>query len=430
MEKDTKVSMTEVFNKHGMVVYLLLLLTSYLLKHVFEIFENIIPIALIILFVAWVLLVELSPNFKHPFGVDKKYVLGFLVVFPTFMVFLIFSVLMQYGDEDNILDILTNNDTILLYSYAGVSAVGYYILSMYSSIEKAHEKNSSCCKFDEQIGERILAVDQTVNGVHETVSSVDQTVNEVHETVSVVDGKLSSVEKSLGTIVDSISKKQQFAYTATCIPVKYEAESEHITVVLIKNVSHTKASWMFPGSHIDISSNTLNDEIELQKIDFTPEKILMKKVEYESGIKNITFVDINYGSIEPKSLQDYPENCYPIITPVFHYLFKVNEYASCYTKYNHRCHYDFTYVGEYDEIDEEAASYDVVEIKFELNQFDVTQRENGISYVKRMLAKDINKKINGNRKKQPKPIQDLCLDSIPEMIYNAVIFYKATKNIQ
>ena len=326
--KDTKPSITEVFNKYGIGVYLLLLFTSYLFKHVFEICENIIPIAIIVMFIAWVLVVELSPNFKHPFGLDKKYVLGFLVVLPVFVVFLIFAVLMQYGNQGNIFDILTNNDTILLYSYAGVSAAGYYILSMYSNIEAELRKSSSCCKYDEQSGDRVLEIDQNVDEVQKTVSNIDQTVNGVHKNLLTVAGGLSSAENSLGTIVDSISKRQQFAYTATCIPVKHEAGSEHITIVLIKNESHTRSSWMFPGSHIDILSNALNDEIELQKIDFTPEKILKKKVEFESGIKDITFIDTNYGRIEPKSLQDYPENCYPIITPVFHYLFKVNEHAS------------------------------------------------------------------------------------------------------
>lgn len=88
----------------------------------------------------------------------------------------------------------------------------------------------------------------------------------------------------------------------------------------------------------------------------------------------------------------------------------------------------------------DIAEYDQVEIQFNLNRLSLKNedRQDDIEYIRGRLQDNINKKIaksngrktNKNRNgRQIITVDNLCLDSIPQMIYNTILFYKDYKGI-
>lgn len=234
-------------------------------------------------------------------------------------------------------------------------------------------------------------------------------------------------------------------YTATCIPINYNTQHKTFTFVLIKNMSHTKAQWMFPGSHVEVSDNRFNSVIDLMDINIIPSEVIREKVKKEAGLEDIEFLDPNYNYVNPNDSLDneeeeyqYPNTCWPVKAPVFNYLFKVSEYANCYNSHEHRCHYDFTYVGEYKGINKELAEYEFIEMEFNINDLKLKNdaRRADIAYIKNKLEDNINKKLRNMQENKRKkgnlniPLDELCLDSIPQMIYNTILFYKDYKKIE
>ena len=228
-------------------------------------------------------------------------------------------------------------------------------------------------------------------------------------------------------------------YTATCIPIRFDDRNKTFIVALIKNISHKESQWMFPGSHIDITANQLREGFELMDLNVVPGKVIVDKAKKEAGLVELQFLDpyyevVSYGKTKSgKKERDYPNTCYPLKAPVFNYLFRVNETARCYKEQNHRCHYDFTYIGEYSKIDVNEAEYEVIELEFE-NTINEMEYGEAIERIKAKAFECINAKIRERqnrrqRNQQNIPFNKLCLDSIPEMIYNAILFYSDYKKL-
>lgn len=262
----------------------------------------------------------------------------------------------------------------------------------------------------------------------------DNIVNEVKKSQEMTQNVMNEVQQGAIKIEAAINKLSQVGYTATCIPIKYNQDHKSFMIVLIKNESHEECQWMFPGSHVDITSNRLADTFDLSEVKVTPGSIIEQKVKKEAGLYDMTFLDPNYDIAYyektaggKKEEYIYSNTCKPTKTPVFNYLFRVNKTSKCYETQHHRCHYDFTYIGEYTDIQEKEAEYATAEIEISGDIVkEGVERAAALEKIKTALKKQINKKINANlqnRKKQNIPYEDLCFDSIAEMAYNALLFY-------
>ena len=262
----------------------------------------------------------------------------------------------------------------------------------------------------------------------------DNIINEVKKSQEMTQNVMNEVQQGAVKIESAINKLSQVGYTATCIPIKYNQDHKSFVIVLIKNESHKECQWMFPGSHVDITSNRLSDTFDLSEVKVTPGSIIEQKVKKEAGLYDMTFLDPNYDIAYyektaggKKEEYIYSNTCKPTKTPVFNYLFRVNKTSKCYETQHHRCHYDFTYIGEYKDIQEKEAEYATAEIEISGDIVkDGVERAVALEKIKTALKKQINKKINsnpGNRKKQNIPYENLCFDSIAEMAYNALLFY-------
>lgn len=390
---EDKTNWSEILNKNGIWAFVLLAATSFILNQIFLTVKPFISVIILLTYICWIFYIEFNKKVKSPFNVERKMVFGFLIIIPlliTVMTLVLLFYVKEYSST-KIIEFFTKNDsyTFILMYFAIISMIGYFVLLMYSKICNTHNGESHC-KYEG-------------NG---------------------------EVKKQLSGIMDVLEKRSQIAYTATCIPIKYISSQNKITVVLINNKSHSKSPWMFPGSHVDMPTNlSIQEELNLQEITCTPEIIVIDKVKTEAGINDIKLLDPNYSYIEPHNSVSYPNSCWPVVAPAFNYLFKVSENAKCYKKHNHRCHYDFTYIGEYTSINESEAEYETIEIELDIFKIDENERMKGINYINNIIVQSLNQRSGLKRKNQHIGIGELCLDSIPEMIYNALLFYKRVNNI-
>lgn len=233
---------------------------------------------------------------------------------------------------------------------------------------------------------------------------------------------------SINQIHRKVYQESDIAYTATCIPVKYDSERNSLTFCLVSNESHKKCKWMFPGGHVDISKIKLENDMILSDISGMPINIIIAKIKKEAGIDNIKFINNNFctnsDNIPSNVFSNY---CYPVVAPAFNYIFRVNESAKCRELYGHKYHYDFTYVGVY-EVAGLESKYDYVEIEFLYDQFTFAKQANKDNGIEK-ISTEIRKKINEHLKKKQKNYQiqhvnDLVLNSIQEMIYSTLEVYK------
>ena len=259
-------------------------------------------------------------------------------------------------------------------------------------------------------------------------------VKEVKKSQEMTQNVINEVQQGTVKIESVINKLRQVGYTATCIPIKYNSDHNSFTIVLIKNESHKECQWMFPGTHVDVTSNNLSDEFDLSEVKVTPGSAIEQKVKKEAGLYDVTFLDPNYDIAYyektaggKKEEYIYSNTCKPAKTPVFNYLLRVNKTSKCYETQHHRCHYDFTYIGEYQDIREEEAAYDTAEIEISGDIVkEGVERAVALERIKTALKKQINRTINSKQRKgnnKNMPYENLCFDSIAEMAYNALLFY-------
>ena len=408
MEKEN--ILDKVFSGRGLGIYFIGVVISFVLNRILNVLwtQNVI-LVLTILYIALVLVSIYNSKVKPLLELNKMELLLYQIIIPFSLTVLLAAIQWERefrnatNELNTVIQWLQNSEeqSVLALSFSIFVLICYF--TAYERQESLKMTKTEC-KFKE--------------------TPIDQEK----------DQKIDEISSKLEAVKEILEKKSQVAYTATCIPIKYNADHNSFMFTLIKNLSHQESQWMFPGSHIDISDNHLNEEFDLNEVEIVPGRIISDKVKREAGLVDLKFIDPYY---EANGLEqrNYPNTCYPTKTPVFNYLFRVSKSAKCYKEQNHRCHYDFTFVGEYNTINEEEAEYDVIEIELNRSKkLESMERADAVAYITGKLTDQINKKMstksNYNKKSSMKftiPFDKLCLDSIPEMIYNAILFYEDYK---
>ena len=416
-EGSEKTIIDKMFEKGAIVFFFTVVCTFVLNKFLSAIWLSYAPIVLAGIYFVWTFVSIYNGKFKSIFSLNKRELLFYQVIVPSTLTVLVAVICGNMKGEpngkfeDNIIKWILKNQNIslLIVVFAGFVVVCYFL---------AFERSKIC--------------EETKNGCHFPTQSVEwQQKNQE---------QLNNISQEVEKLKSILEKRSPVGYTATCIPVRYNEEHDTLVFALIKNMSHKECQWMFPGSHVEVSNNQLREEFNLTDISIVPGKIIQEKVKKEAGLYDLQFIDPYYDVVSREDTEDgierrsYPNTCYPAKAPVFNYLFRVSKSAKCYVEQNHRCHYDFTYVGEYGEIKEEEAEYDIVEVELKRNKiFKDMERSEAIAYINACLGKQINKKLKTKGKKKQEftiSYDKLCLDSISEMIYNAALFYIDYKDLK
>lgn len=446
---DNKPKITDIFNKYGIWAYVLIICVTCVLNRILSSIGT--HIIIFIIYTILILVSIFNKKINSQFNIKEKgLALGILWITPFCITILLggiyFSSLIQSGT--GVWTILNNSTNLFVLS------VGFFLSGLICYVlGYAYTKvvtNSSAVKNKDAITNAVKQLndkldDAKIDGIEDIRTCLNEikvcvSDNEIKDKINSIDKKLDNqtldtvlkLNEDLAEIKSKILKDTQVGYTVTCIPMRYDEHNRSFKMILIKNKSHEKYAWMFPGCHIEVSENHFqNDTCEnLKSIKIVPNKVIVDKVKEEAGLTTIRLIDSNfefvmYGDETVKRVK----SCWLEKAPVFNYLFMVNETARCYKNMNHRCHYDFTYIGEYDEFCQ-GNKEGVVEIEFKFEQvtFSRTNRKKEIETIKTILEEAINRVLNNVD--EVDSINQLCLDSIPQMTYNAGVFYKKYKNIK
>lgn len=449
--KEEKHKMTEIYNSYGIIAYLIIIISTFIVNIVLSSLAAYIHIIIFLLYVLTVLFSTFHKNINPILDIaDKKLVIGFLLVLPICISILCDSAYF-WGDvqeSQTIWDFLNapENALIIFGGFFLIALVCYIIGYAYSKINVIHSVSND--ERESKVNDIISRLDEAkineISNIKDDLDSIknvmrEEDINNNYNNIrSILDkldeseiGKITTISDVLESIKDKLLKENQVAYTVTCIPIKYDAKNKAIKMLIIKNESHEKYAWMFPGCHIEVANNHFidNNEVNLKLIDVVPNRVILEKVKEEVGLNDISLLDPNFELAVPNgSSQKRPRACWIMPAPVFNYLFLVSDASRCYKHMNHRCHYDFTYIGEYKEWDNSQNNNNVIEIELRLEdfKFDEIHREADIIAIKTVLQDSINKSLNFE---VIESINNLCLDSVPQMIYNASMFYKNYKKI-
>ena len=413
MDNESKNTVFQKLFFNGVGLYLVTICFTFLLNRFLDyIWLEYVPIVIVGIYVLWAFVSIYSSRWKPIFNLAKVELLFYQVVLPVILTILIGFVCVgvtgnaQVKFLDNVKTSFFNNENHLFL----VIVFSIWVLICYFIAY-----------------ERIKICDDTKTECHFSIESL--------ETFQGNNEKIEGISEEIKKIQTVLEKRSHVGYTATCIPIKYNKEHDTFVFALIRNLSHDESQWMFPGSHVEVSNNQISETFDLTDISIVPGKVIQDKIKKEAGLLDLQFIDPYYETVSfentanGKAQRSYPNTCYPTKAPVFNYLFRVNKSAKCYKAQNHRCHYDFTYIGEYNEISEQEAEYEIVEIELNRNKnFREMERTDAIAHITSKLGEQINKKIKSKAGKKFKnqfntPFDQLCLDSIPEMIYNAILFY-------
>jgi hypothetical protein len=413
MDNENKNTIFQKLFANGLGIYLLTICCTFLLNRLLNfVWLSYAPIVVVGIYIIWAFISIYSSKSKPMLNLSKSELLFYQIVIPIGLSILTGAICIgvtgdaQMGFFDNVKVWIFNSENHLFLSIVFSILV---LLCYFIAFEriKICEDTKTECQFS---GESI----------------------ELHRQNK---EKLNEISGEIGKVQTILEGKSQVGYTATCIPIKYNKEHDTFVLALIRNLSHEESQWMFPGSHVEVSNNQLREVFELTDISIVPSKVIGDKVKKEAGLLDLQFIDPYYeavsyeNTVNGKEERNYPNTCYPEKAPVFNYIFRVSKSAKCYKNQNHRCHYDFTYIGEYSEINEREAEYEVVEIELNRNRnFKEMEHTEAIAHITSKLGDQINKKLKAKVSKKSKnhfntPFDQLCLDSIPEMIYNAILFY-------
>lgn len=414
--KNNNTILSKLFT-NGIGVYFIMQFVAFVLNKLLNfVWLEYAPVIIVAVYIIWALISIYSSKYKTIFELDKKELVFYQIIIPVTLSILIGSICINIAGNveksflDNVKNWLKNdgNQLFLIIIFSGIVLICYFIAYERNRIFNNFNNNKEVCQFPDKVNELCEKNENTSNEIYEEVKNIQ----------------------------DILEKKNQVGYTATCIPIRYNKEHDTFVFALIKNLSHEESQWMFPGSHVEVSNNELKEEFDLTDISIIPSEVIEEKVKKEAGLVDLQFIDPYYETVRwefttcgEREERSYPNTCYPVKAPVFNYLFRVSESAKCYNNQNHRCHYDFTYIGEYSQINEKDAEYEVIEIELNRSKdFEKMERADAIAHIISKLGQQINKKIKEKRGRNKKknlniPFDQLCLDSIPEMIYNAILFY-------
>lgn len=413
MNSETENTIFQKLFANGVGIYLLTICFTFLLNKLLDfVWLNYASIVVVGIYIIWAFISIFSCKCKSILNLSRSELFFYQILIPIVLSILIGAICVcvtrdeQIGFFDNVkLWVCDSENHLFLIVVFSVLVLLCYFIAF----------------------ERIKICDDTKTECQFSCESI-----ELHRQNKY---KLDEITEGIGNIQTFLEKKSQVGYTATCIPIKYNKEHDTFVIALIRNLSHEESQWMFPGSHVEVSNNQVREVFDLTDISIVPGKVIKDKVKKEAGLLDLQFIDPYYEAVgfentsNGKEQRSYPNTCYPAKAPVFNYLFRVSKSAKCYKNQNHRCHYDFTYIGEYSEISEKEAEYEVVEIELNRNKnFKEMEHTDAIAHITSKLGDQINKKLKARMGKKSKnqfntPFDQLCLDSIPEMIYNAILFY-------
>lgn len=430
MNTDNQKTIFEKLYDKGLGVWLVGILITFALNRFLNYaWTYYAPLFVVGIYIIWVFVSIYSSKCTPTFKLENTELLCFQAIIPIVFSLLIACICVgmtadkNFDFMSNLLTWFTNNENLLLLTYVFTSIA---IICNFIAYEK-----SIALKDNDNFSNESSEITETQH------HKIDELLNTSRETLE----RLSNISQKAEDIHSTLERKSQVGYTATCIPIRYNKDHDTFVFALINNESHKEAQWMFPGSHVEVSNNLLREDFELTDINIVPDKIIEDKAKKEAGLQDLQFLDPYYDTISyedtksGKKERDYPNTCYPAKAPIFNYLFRVSKSAKCYEEKNHRCHYDFTYVGEYSKINEDDAEYEVIELEFNRNKnFKDMEYSEAVAYIKAKMGDNINKRLKAKtkpkaRNQQNTPFEHLCLDSIPEMIYNAILFYSDYKKL-
>lgn len=424
---------TEFIFKNGIWIYLVGSAISVVFKEIFQnAFMNYGPIFIFLLYIVYSLITIFNSKVKKMFELEKVELVCYQIVIPiisTILIGLAFFCINRAGNESlgkELTDYLLNGDNqvILVIVFSIILVICCFIAYERSKLNVGTKEG---CQFSNEHKEKLVSFS----------SQNTEFINSVSKGVDRLSSNVNAMLQDISDIKTKVDKKK-LGYTVTCIPMRYIEEHNSFGFILVQNESHSKSQWMFPGSHVEVSDNLLGSTFDLEDVTIVPENVILDKTKSEAGLVDLKFIDPYYDKISftnPQLEKDYcyPNTCYPMKAPVFNYLFRVNESARCYQEDGHRCHYDFTYIAEYESYDVNEAKYKVVEIEITKDKIVTMKRGEAIAYINSSLVDQINKKIRSSKKRNSYyaniPLDKLCLDSIPEMMYNAILFYTDYKKL-
>lgn len=424
---------TEVFFPNGIWVYLIACAISVGCKEFFQnAFLNYGPIFVSILYIIWALNTIFNSKVKKMFELEKVELVCYQIVIPITVSVLIglgcFGIKRDgadsLGKELASYFLNSDNQVILVMTFSFLLVICYFIAYERAKLKVGTKEG---CQFSNEYRENLESLSsqntEVINGVSKGVDKLSTNIDVMLQDINDIKNKVD---------------KKKLGYTVTCIPMRYIEEHNSFGFILVQNESHSQSQWMFPGSHVEVSDNLLGSTFDLEDVKIVPENVILDKTKSEAGLVDLKFMDPYYDKVSFANTQlgkdyCYPNTCYPMKAPVFNYLFRVNESARCYQKDGHRCHYDFTYIAEYESYDVTEAKYKVAEIEISKDKIATMKRGEAIAQINSSLVDQINKIIKSSKKKNSYyvniPLDKLCLDSIPEMMYNAILFYTDYKKL-
>ncbi|MDR0910206.1 MAG: DUF4062 domain-containing protein [Spirochaetaceae bacterium] len=182
-----------------------------------------------------------------------------------------------------------------------------------------------------------------------------------------------------------LTNKQPVAFVVMSVPVRYSPKDKKINFILYDNVTYcdgpdranAQGSWMFPGTHIDISKEkpiqeTYNNKwlIETKKC---PDEIIQsclkkkcKEWKIEASLFNIQneveYDDFRYIAYSPQAWQS--------LCPALVFRTKVYDTTACFKKDGHQIHYNLVYISSYKKVDKEYTDDSKkCEVSFKLDDF-------------------------------------------------------------
>ena len=216
-------------------------------------------------------------------------------------------------------------------------------------------------------------------------------------------------------------RSNTFSFSVTCIPIKADSDNNRMTVCLIRNGSHNKSNWMFPGGHYHIPKELKRGiDTSIINVSELPETIITEKAKKEAGLIDIEL--LSYDTEFRKGLTAKTTSK-SLKAPAFTYLFQVSEHANCRKMFGHQIHFDFSYIGTYS--NREVALYKAYEFEFNPNNLP-PDKNDAVDTISAKLRDGINHELGNN---PAWPAHDLYPDSIPEMIYCAYNYYKNYRSI-
>lgn len=444
-----KKSLIHMIATNGIFILFITVMITYILNRIFDfIWLKYAPCFLMGAYIFFILYAIFNKRSKKMFHEVKKIlIIGFLIINPILISILFYSVTFFSQPDNDKLTLLdfslkTFSDNNFAFLFFLTTIICYFILYTIEEIQKLVQNSNEItstlvdCKVNCHLHNIIGSIHDNQNGYIHKLEGIECNQNDnIHKLENIITNQNKYIQK-LEFLENKLEKQFTFAYTATCIPLRYNKDSNSIYICLIENKSHKEAAWMFPGNHVNINKNQSDNEPDLAEIKYIPHNDIIDSAKNEAGLVDLKLIDLNFQYIDPfesSSKYNYPDTCWPVNAPVFNYLFKVSNHAKCYELHGHRCHYDFTYVGEYNEIESKDAKFKVVEVEFRLDRFKFTDDDKAedISIIQSILGKEINKSIKRNGNKYQNISADkLFLNSIPLMIYNTLIFYKTLYKTQ